>query len=287
MLKMRVRNIPAHAYPCLFHTEFAPQSRIELRKAIAACIERDDCSDGTIGEWDVSGVTDMNAIVSGAGSFKADISKWDVSSVISMGDMFSGAASFNADISKWNVSSVTDMAGMFHGAISFTSDISKWDVSHVTDMRGMFYGAISFNADISAWNVSQVTDMRGMFYAAISFNVQISSWNVSRVTDMRGMFFAAISFNQTLCGASWVHSEAKKHQMFAGSTGSTSPSRCAKSIIASSITCRKCGTEKSGKPSCCGPDGAWFKNCGDVGDTRFDHTWSEGIRTCNRKSKVR
>ena len=35
-----------------------------------------------------------------------------------------------------------------------------------------------------------------------------------------------------------------------------------------------------GKTSCCAPGGAWFKNCGDAGDTKFDHTWAEGIQAC-------
>ena len=46
--------------------------------------------------------------------------------------------------------------------------------------------------------------------------------------------------------------------------------------------CAKCGTvRKSGKLSCCAPDGAWFKNCGDAGDKHFEHAWSEGIQACN------
>ena len=45
--------------------------------------------------------------------------------------------------------------------------------------------------------------------------------------------------------------------------------------------CPKCGTIKtSGKHSCCARGGAWFKNCGDVGNTQFDHTWIEGIQAC-------
>ena len=45
--------------------------------------------------------------------------------------------------------------------------------------------------------------------------------------------------------------------------------------------CPKCGsTKKSGKHSCCGRGGAWFKNCGDAGNSKFGHTWAEGIQTC-------
>ena len=49
----------------------------------------------------------------------------------------------------------------------------------------------------------------------------------------------------------------------------------------SSGACIKCGTtKKSGKRSCCARGGAWFKKCGDADDTKFDHTWTEGIETC-------
>ena len=56
------------------------------------------------------------------------------------------------------------------------------------------------------------------------------------------------------------------------------------SVIGSSkIGCDQCGTiRKSGRRSCCARGGAWFKNCGDAGDTQFDHTWAEGVESCNR-----
>ena len=45
--------------------------------------------------------------------------------------------------------------------------------------------------------------------------------------------------------------------------------------------CVKCGSIKvSGKYSCCARGGSWFKKCGDVGDTKLDHTWTEGIQAC-------
>ena len=45
--------------------------------------------------------------------------------------------------------------------------------------------------------------------------------------------------------------------------------------------CPRCGTiNKSGKRSCCARGGAWFRNCGDAGNTKFDHTWVEGIQAC-------
>ena len=50
--------------------------------------------------------------------------------------------------------------------------------------------------------------------------------------------------------------------------------------------CSRCGTiAKSGKPSCCGRGGSWFKNCGGAGNTKLDHTWYEGIQACKARSK--
>ena len=52
-------------------------------------------------------------------------------------------------------------------------------------------------------------------------------------------------------------------------------------FVVSSTGCPKCDTaKKSGKRSCCARGGAWFKNCGDAGDTKYNHTWTEGIRAC-------
>ena len=48
-----------------------------------------------------------------------------------------------------------------------------------------------------------------------------------------------------------------------------------------SSLCPKCGTiAKSGKSSCCGRSGSWFGNCGSAVNSKLDHTWHEGIRSC-------
>merc|ERR1719198_1497247 len=134
---------------------FKPSSKAQLIKAIGECLQKAhdeskpyDCSTGTngaIGDWDVSAVTDMSFLFYGnkegshpyvkyAEHFNGDISKWDVSRVTNMHSMFAHAAHFNGDISKWDVSSVTNMNGMFNHAKHFNTDISKWDVSSVTNM---------------------------------------------------------------------------------------------------------------------------------------------------------
>ena len=137
------------------------------------------------------------------------------------------------------------------------------------------------------------------------------------------MFMGAKSFDQNLCGSAWVDSKASQALMFAGSSGSMSPTVCASaptpattqvtpryvsrlplserelivrkpiftpaftSAIVSTITCPKCGLfGKSGRASCCAPGGAWFKNCGGVGNNNVDYKWSEGLGACTRKFKA-
>ena len=50
--------------------------------------------------------------------------------------------------------------------------------------------------------------------------------------------------------------------------------------------CPRCGTiAKSGKMSCCGRGGSWFKNCGGTVNTKRHHTWYEGIQACKTRSQ--
>ena len=50
--------------------------------------------------------------------------------------------------------------------------------------------------------------------------------------------------------------------------------------------CSKCGAmKKSGKSSCCGRGGSWFKTCGSAGNSNFDHTWYEGIQACKGRAQ--
>lgn len=92
---------------------------------------------------DLSGVTNMTSMFSGASNLDYDLlSDWDVSNVTDMAYMFSDCDGvFNANLSDWNVSNVTDMEGMFLGASSFDRDVSRWDVSRVTNMSFMFEDA--------------------------------------------------------------------------------------------------------------------------------------------------
>merc|ERR1712032_410577 len=53
-----------------------------------------------------------------------------------------------------------------------------------------------------------------------------------------------------------------------------------------SSECPRCGIiTKSGRVSCCGRGGSWFKNCGRAGNTQLQHTWYEGIQSCKARSQ--
>ena len=44
--------------------------------------------------------------------------------------------------------------------------------------------------------------------------------------------------------------------------------------------------KNSKKTSCCVRGGDWFKQCGDVGDSNFDHTWTEGVQACKLLTRL-
>ena len=79
-----------------------------------------------------------------------EINNWDVSKVTNMNAMFQNATSFNQPLNNWNVSKVTNMHNMFWRAYSFNQPLNKWNVSNVTDMSFMFGLCDSFNQPLHA-----------------------------------------------------------------------------------------------------------------------------------------
>lgn len=100
---------------------------------------------------DVSSITDMSFLFKiYARHFNGDISKWDVSNVTNMQAMFSDT-DFNGDISKWDVSNVENMHCMFTDS-KFNGNISEWDVGKVRRIEWMFKDT-PFNRNIDNWNM--------------------------------------------------------------------------------------------------------------------------------------
>ena len=151
-----------------------------------------------ISAWDVSSVTNMEAIFANTSKFNQPLNNWNVSNVKNMKYMFNEAKSFNQSLDTWDVSKVTNMSEMFHGAKVFNESIGKWNVSKVTNMSEMFLSCYHFNKPINNWNVSNVKNMGNMFALALKFNQPLDKWDVSQVTNMYEMFYQAIEFNQNL-----------------------------------------------------------------------------------------
>jgi len=82
----------------------------------------------SIGDWDVSNVTNMSFMFQDAYAFNQPIGDWDVSNVTAMNLMFDGAASFNQDLSSWSVANVTSC-----GDFSDTSPLTEANTPNFTN----------------------------------------------------------------------------------------------------------------------------------------------------------
>jgi surface protein len=155
-------------------------------------------SNGSIGNWNTSTISNMGEVFRGCTLFNKNIGNWNTSNVTNMYAMFFAASSFNQNIGSWDVSKVIDFQGIFSGASSFNnggnSSISNWIIktSGPVNMQQMFQTASNFNQPINtsgpSWNVSSVTSMSAMFDTASAFNQDIGNWDVSNVTDFTNMF---------------------------------------------------------------------------------------------------
>ena len=82
------------------------------------------------------------------------------------------------------------------------------------------------------------------------------------------------------------HSLACLTNIRARIVGSVAPPATVKPVgpVNPNSICPACGTvKKTKKRSCCARGGAWFNKCGDEGDSKFDHTWTEGVQSCAGK----
>jgi surface protein len=158
---------------------------------------------GSIGDWNVAAVSDMNALFYQMPSFNADISKWNTASVSNMHYMFKDSYAFNRPIASWNTAAVTNINSMFRSSAVFVSqfnqNIGAWNVASVRSIEWLFAGT-KFNQNIASWNVASVRYMSGFLYQS-AFNQNIGAWNVSSSATMLQAFGIASAFNQNI--ASW------------------------------------------------------------------------------------
>ncbi len=105
----------------------------------------------------------------------------DLTQVTNLGFMFSGASSFNGNLSNWNVENITSMLQMFESALSFNGDISEWDTGNTKNMNSMFKNADSFNQNLGGWNITNVINMQDMLSFSgldtVNYNSTLIGWN--------------------------------------------------------------------------------------------------------------
>ena len=145
--------------------------------------------------WNVSRVTSMSGTFLGANKFNMDISFWNVANVTNMYQLFKGATAFDKNLNNWNVGNVRNMGEMFYAASSVKSNLSLWNVANVANFGSMFFNAAQFNGNVSTWMTNSATSMEMMFSGASSFQGDLSQWNTGSVTSMSRMFQFASIFN--------------------------------------------------------------------------------------------
>ena len=208
---------------------------------------------GTLPNWDVGRVTNMQGVFAMKEYFNGDISAWNVSGVTSMYQMFKLARSFNGDISKWDTSKVTNMEGMFQGASKFNRYILTWTGAATTSTQsGIFSEASAFqkrfncsgiedDGEYVMWNgplsscdckyscpLTDDTIASGVSECLLSHPVDglcssnslhgaMPSWDVSLVTNMSGLFKDYELFNGDI--TKWnTESVTNMESMFSGAT---------------------------------------------------------------------
>lgn len=151
-----------------------------------------------VDNWDVSHVKNMSAMFEDATAFNQELNSWDTSNVTDMSFMFSGTKSFNQRVDEWNVSSLLDMNHIFNDAIKFNQSLATWNIDGLSNLNGIFSGASDFNQDLSGWNTNNIIEMNSTFKNAKKFDNGIGSWNTAKVKYMKWMFEGAKSFNQDI-----------------------------------------------------------------------------------------
>jgi surface protein len=93
------------------------------------------------------------------------IGNWNVSGVTDMHGLFQGRDddTFNEPLNNWNVDNVTDMSMMFFNCQRFDQPLNSWNVSNVTDMRMMFFNCNRFNRPLNSWIINPGTNVYYMF----------------------------------------------------------------------------------------------------------------------------
>jgi hypothetical protein len=163
-----------------------------------------------VGNWNVTGVTNMYRMFYGAVNFNNggsdSIKNWNTSSVNDVGQMFYSAITFNQPLTNFNFTNVTITSDMFAFCYEFNQDCSNWErvgstMQWITRAVRMFSNCRKFNGSANTWNLQRLDDMSYIFYKCYQFNQPLGNWNLQNLTWMVGSFTNCFSFNQNL--GSW------------------------------------------------------------------------------------
>ncbi len=140
-------------------------------------------------------VTSLFNFYGDCSSFDGDITNWDVSGVSLMNAMFNRASVFNQDISSWDTSSVLSMSGMFNDAFAFNHNLGGWDISSLFSCTFMLtdsgLSTANYDALLIGWaaqapniksNVTLSTGPQRTNASLAAYNTLTSatySWNIS------------------------------------------------------------------------------------------------------------
>jgi len=163
-----------------------------------------------VGNWNVTGVTNMYRMFYGAVAFNNggsdSIKNWNTSSVNDVGQMFYSAITFNQPLTNFNFTNVTITSDMFAFCYEFNQDCSNWErvgstMQWITRAVSMFFKCRKFNGSVNTWNLQRLDDMSYIFTKCYQFNQPLGNWNLQNLTWMVGSFTNCFSFNQNL--GSW------------------------------------------------------------------------------------
>jgi len=163
-------------------------------------------ANGSIGTWDVLGVTDFRFCFAGT-TFNQDISDWDMSSATNLESMFHLNTSFNQPLSAWTTTNVTNMSNMFNNATAFNQNIDNWDTSSVTSMRRMFQSADAFNQPVDGWDFNSITDLSYFMnfktaadYSTTNYDNLLIKWAASTPNNLLEIYMGSIQRTPAAAG---------------------------------------------------------------------------------------
>jgi len=96
----------------------------------------DSCYNGSLNDWDVSSIGNMEEMFKNNKCFNRPLDRWDVSNVASMDHMFAGAEQFDQDLGSWDITGLTFYSSINggHGGLQGAFDGTSLSPEHYDSM---------------------------------------------------------------------------------------------------------------------------------------------------------